>query len=327
MMDKYQYKFHVEESLFKIQEYIINNPNKCVDDKLFTPSNKQDIACNVSAHRMSSSAGFTLIELVVTIVIIGILSALGGMFISQQVGGYVDLERRTELVDQAETSLRRMQRDVRAALPNSVRTFDDGKGIELLHVVDGGRYRDSAGATGDDILDFTKADSSFEVLGGLQHSDEVESGFRVVVYNLTADESDDIANAYSDDNAGIINDGGIIDDDPTNIINLDPAKEFPLSSPYQRFFIVDEAVSYRIVDTELRRYSGYTIDNTPGPDIGEFGDLVAEHLVSADSSFSYESGNASRSGLVTIQLALEDTVRAEGERITLLHQVHVDNAP
>lgn len=60
------------------------------------------------------------------------------MFISRPMEGYVDLKRRAELVDQAEMSLRRMQRDIRTALPNSVRIFDSGKGVEFLHVVDGG---------------------------------------------------------------------------------------------------------------------------------------------------------------------------------------------
>jgi len=39
--------------------------------------------------------------------------------------------------------------------------------------------------------------------------------------------------------------------------------------------------------------------------------------------FRYRPGNAMRGGLVTIELVLEQA----GERISLLQQVHVDNAP
>ncbi|MDQ7073061.1 MAG: hypothetical protein Q9N32_05720 [Gammaproteobacteria bacterium] len=34
-----------------------------------------------------------------------------------------------------------MQRDIRSALPNSIRISADGKTLELLHTINGGRYR------------------------------------------------------------------------------------------------------------------------------------------------------------------------------------------
>ena len=278
------------------------------------------VPASVCRRLYVSGAGFTLVELVVTIVIIGILSSLGGMFISKPIESYIDLERRTELVDQAEMALRRMQRDIRAALPNSVRTFAGGKGIEFLHVVDGGRYRRSGVG---DPLEFLMPDSTsaFDVLGKLKYFDKIKDDDFVVVYNLVA--SGTSQNAYNHDNEVEINLSASSD----TFIALDPPAQFPLSSPYQRFFIVDKAVSYKIVGTELRRYAEDTFDNNPGPADDDSYALVAKHLVLSDSDFTYDSGTNSRGGLVTIRLALEDTVRAPGERITLLHQVHVDNAP
>jgi MSHA biogenesis protein MshO len=259
---------------------------------------------------------------VVTIVIVGILSSLGGMFISQPIEGYIDLERRTELVDQAEMALRRMQRDIRAALPNSVRVSTDGKRIEMLHVVDAGRYRRQVNAVGSgDVLSFTSPDASFDVLGGLQHFSEINSGSdKLIVYNLTTSGSS--ANAYIGDNVATVAAGST-----AVSIKLNPSMLFPFSSPYQRFFIVDEAVTYFISSGQLRRCHGYSYGATQYSPISGSGDLVAKYLVLANSDFTYDTGSASRGGLVTIQLALEDMVRATGERITLLHQVHVDNAP
>jgi MSHA biogenesis protein MshO len=269
-----------------------------------------------------------MVELVVTIVIIGILASLGGMFISRPMEGYVDLKRRAELVDQAEMALRRMQRDIRAALPNSIRTFDGGKGIEMLHVVDGGRYRRLPDDEGNDhILSFTEDNTNFEVLGELQHFSDVdtENDF-VVIYNLTATGSN--ANAYSGDNIKQLHNTST-----ESILQFVPAVRFPYSSPYQRFFIVDKAISYKIegnptVGYRLWRYSGYEINNSPvGPDpselIEDYRDLVAKFIDEENSSFDYSSATSTRSGLVTMRLTLEDNE----ESISLLHQVHVDNAP
>jgi len=267
-------------------------------------------------------SAFTLVELVVTIVIIGILASMGGMFISRPMEGYVDLKRRAALVDQAESALRRMQRDIRAALPNSIRVFDGGKGIEFLHIVDGGRYRRrpdpnaTPPAKQDNVLQFDHADTEFEVLGGLEHFSRIDTANDfVVIYNLAA--SGGTANAYTGDNAAFLGNAST-----AAILELDPGKRFPYASPFQRFFIVDTAISYTVENGELRRYSGYTVDNTPGPDTGDSSSLVAKHL-DENSYFAYQSATANRSGLAIMHLYLADS----GEGISLLHQVHVNNTP
>ncbi|MCD6525957.1 MAG: prepilin-type N-terminal cleavage/methylation domain-containing protein [Desulfuromonas sp.] len=272
-----------------------------------------------------SSTGFTLIELIVVIVIIGILAPMGGMLISRPVQSYIDMARRTELVDQAEMSLRRMQRDIRAAVPNSVRISSDGKRLELYYAVDGGRYRLKLASDGSgDPLDFLAADSSFDVPGGLQHFGEVQTGDKVVVYNLSATGENNI---YSGDNCVGVDKAN----SSANKLKLTAAKQFLLQSNYQRFFIADEPVCYVISDDdgdgdgELCRHADYPSNATSITPVASLsgGVLVAQHIVLADSAFSYAAGSAQRGGLVTLQLALE----REGERITLLHQVHVDNSP
>jgi len=292
----------------------------------------------LTAQRLSSrcsQAGFTLVELVVTIVIIGILASLGGMFISQPIQGYIDLDRRTQLVGQADQALRRMQRDLRAALPNSVRVFNGGNGIEFLHVVDGGRYRvtsdpaeTNAIVAANTILRFDVADDSFEVLGPLTQERYTVDSCLCAIYNLTADSGTNLCNAYAGTNTAGIR--AIKDNDVQWYIQLDAHTLFPLSSPQQRFYIVDQAVSYVITGGQLRRYAGYTINKEPGPLATDDSDLVTTDLVSIVDGdgkivppFTYNPGTPSHSGLVTLRLA----VAQQGERITLLHQVHVNNAP
>ncbi|WP_316347575.1 type II secretion system protein [Desulfuromonas acetoxidans] len=282
-----------------------------------------------------SQAGFTLVELVVTIVIIGILVSLGGMFISQPIQGYIDLDRRTQLVGQADQALRRMQRDLRAALPNSVRVFNGGNGIEFLHVVDGGRYRVTSDPAETDltlvansILRFDVADDYFEVLGPLDTTEYTAANCLCAIYNLTADSGTNLCNAYAATNTAAIQ--AVETSGTRRFIRLATATFFPLSSPQQRFFVIDQAVSYVITGGQLRRYAGYTINQVPGPATGDNYDLVTTDLVTVVDAggtpvdpFTYDPGTPSHSGLVTLRLALEQ----EGERITLMHQVHVNNAP
>jgi MSHA biogenesis protein MshO len=270
--------------------------------------------------------GFTLLELIMVIVITGILATMTTDIITFPVNSYLDLERRTTLVDTADIALRRMQRDIRRALPNSIRITGGGTVIEMLHTTDGGRYRSmvdgtKAAAAGlcdgnplTDSLDLSVADDCFEVMGGLKSfNPQATSGESLVIYNLGSATAD----AYAGNNRATVADSA-----NANTVKF-TALKFPFASPQQRFFIVDTPVTYRC-DTatgRLLRYSSYAIaasqPNPPGVD----GRLQANKI--AACAFSYQSGASSRSGLVTVAITVTD---AAGESVRLLHQIHVDNA-
>ncbi|MCF7970836.1 MAG: type II secretion system GspH family protein [Methylococcaceae bacterium] len=260
--------------------------------------------------------GFTLIELIMVIVIVGILSTITTDLITLPVKSYLDLERRTTLVDTAEMSLRRMQRDIRRALPNSI-IANGGSTLELLHTTEGGRYRATVSDAGlGDILDFSTDDTQFDVIGSLN---AVPSGF-LVIYNTGSIG----ANAYNKDNLATINSG----ESTINSIQLTTAKLFPYRSPQQRFYIVDTPITYSCTNGELRRYDN-KIDNLyiisdPSPALSSLNYKLQAKTKTITCKFNYDPGSATRAGLVTLEITLTDNAN---ESVKLIHQVHVDNVP
>ena len=147
----------------------------------------------------STRRGFTLVELVITLSVSAIVAGLVSSFIARPMEGYVDLARRAVLVDSGETALRRIARDVHAALPNSLRIGAGATAVELLHTADGARYRRAPGTNPSsedhtavsDVLDFS-GDTSFNVLGRFGHlaftyGSPLPALTRLAIYTTTTD--------------------------------------------------------------------------------------------------------------------------------------------
>lgn len=262
--------------------------------------------------------GFTLIEAVVVIVVTGIVAAAVAMFIRIPVQSYFDLDRRADMNDTADTALRRIGRDMRLSLPNSVRVSEDGRAIELLHTHAGGRYRIAADASGaGDVLDFNRVDTSFDILGppvSLDASDQI------VIYNLGVPGAD----AYEDQRPGVphVRRAYAGAAGKMSSITITTDTVFPFDSPGHRFQVVDTPVTYRCSGGVLMRYAGYPIGPVqPDPPSGGVASVLAENV--SDCRFMYAPGVMEHSGLVAMRLVI---TRNE-ESVTLYHEVHVSNAP
>jgi MSHA biogenesis protein MshO len=256
-----------------------------------------------------SMGGFTLTEAIMVIVITGILASMVAVFIQKPVQGFFDTARRAALVDTADTILRRISRDVREALPNSVRV-SGGTALEFLHVRSAGRYREQGPG---DSLDFTTNDTSFDVLGSPV---SVQSGDSIVVYNLGITG----ASAYEAPGTSRRIAAAPFGASLSNVA-FTSAAAFVLASPAKRFQVIDTPVSYVCSGTQMLRYSGYAIAPTQPVPPAIAGALIATKV--SGCNFAYASGVSEREALVTLSLALTDT----GETVSLIYQIHVNNAP
>jgi MSHA biogenesis protein MshO len=289
--------------------------------------------------------GFTLIELVIVILILGILAGMLFNIMRGPITQFIQVEQRANLVDIAETALLRMTREIRLAVPNSVRV--SGTAIEFLRTVDGGRYRRKHDGTNNDIcvsgtdkIKLKKNSDCFEVLGSLDNlpgspvtgSNQAncfdQSALCIVIFNTGQSG----ANAYAGDNiaaVSAISSSGITFDNSGDV----PGFKFPHKSPRQRFQIVDTPVTFLCddsVDNTIRRYAEYDISSTQPTNGGAAplssaaqNNLLANMIT--DCTFTYSAGTASRAGLITLSITVRDDDL--GQEVTLLQQAHVDNQP
>ena len=129
--------------------------------------------------------GFTLVEMIVTLVLFGLMAATLVVFLKPAVDSWLAVRTRAALASDADHALRRMLRDVRAAVPNSIRT-PGTQCFELVPTGGGGRYRMAAdGVTaGSAPADPQATTTQFDVFSSLQPLPAV--GDWVVVDNQNA---------------------------------------------------------------------------------------------------------------------------------------------
>ena len=265
-------------------------------------------------------AGFSLVELIVVISIVGILAGIVSVFIRNPIEGYMAAARRAELTDSADGALLRMARDLRRALPNSVRVTQVGSAyyLEYLPIADGGRYRAAqTGAGAGDVLDFgSGSDASFDVLGASVSAAATQF---LVIYNLGLDASSD---AWQGGNRRNVTSSGVV----SNLAFTASGAALPLESPNQRFYLVDPPVSF-VCDPAagtLRRHADYGAPSAAQPSsFSDAGALLAKRVKAC--SFVYAAGASQRLGQLTLWLQLENSDGDNVEQVSLYREVVVNN--
>jgi MSHA biogenesis protein MshO len=266
--------------------------------------------------------GFTLIELVVAITISAIVVVFAAMFISAPLGAYETHSRRATLVADTAGAWPRMEADLRAALPNSLRARRNGSymAIEMLKVLDVGRYK---------VLPATVTFDTGGVYGGAG----------VPRYLSVNNLGTATANAYAF-SGSITSAATAVSVVPhiatgESTVTASPAPSFTADSPKQRLYFVEGPVTYlcdEVVGT-LRRYANYPISvnqtsfDTPAEfsAAGAVGELVTSGLTSCNFETSPMDSTARSTATQTAAVRL--TTTSNGDSVTLLHSVHAEYAP
>ena len=277
--------------------------------------------------------GFTLIEMVVTLVLFGVMAVVVAMFFRPAVSTWLAMRTRSELVARSDQAMRRMLQDVRVAVPNSLRTPSTDC-IEMVPTSVGGRYRtdiDTVNA-GSAPVDPQAATTSFDVLTPMATLPAV--GDWVVIDNQNP--GDVYSGANRSAITGVSTPAATLGRHRLAINSM----QFPLGYDGARFTVVpnaQKAVFYvcsgasTTLDSNgdapgvLYRLRNYGFNAAaPGACPATTGaDVLANGLRSCRFLYAANQGATQQSGFVSVQLEFT----RNSETASLVFGAHVDNTP
>lgn len=272
---------------------------------------------------INNSKGFTLIEMVVTIVIIGIIGVGISNFIGRSVQGMVDTGQRQQLAATGWLVSEKVSRALRLALPNSIRLNAGGTCLEYIPIVAGSDYLS---------VPILSTVSSFEAVpfSNLAVSDDFSAvSYRVAVYPSTiTDLYEDVSSANTQATiSSLITDLEDTTSDPAVTPNavkveLAAAHRFITDSPTNRFFVVRQPEMFCFDGQFLYRYRDYGFrSNLPTSSLSN--QSVMGSSLSA-GLFTYSPGDLARSAVVSIAF----NVLGDGGNIQSVDQeVQIRNVP
>lgn len=273
---------------------------------------------------MPRQQGFTLLELIMVLVMLGAVSSMVAVFIRSPVDAYLDGNRRAALSDAADTALRRMSRELRQALPNSIRS-PSANCIEFIPTRTGARYRANDLVEGDgSALDFSAADGRLNILApnsAWTADQQVRAGDLIAVYNLGPGMND----AYSADNTATVTSVGSVNGGTETSLAITP-KKFPLASAANRLHVIpgdEPVVAFQCIGGQLLRRSNHGLNNSCPLSVSAPGrqTLLASQV--EDCEFLVGSADLQRNSLVQLVLTLQNN----NETVRLYTEVHTSNVP
>ena len=280
---------------------------------------------------MRKSQGFTLIELITVIIILGIASAGIASFVRGSMQTYIDVSTREQLVTESRFAIERLKREIANAVPNSVR-ITGNTSYHCLEFVPINWATVYTRLPEPDNLEMDVV--ALHDINNVPYTLPTGDNFAVVYPTRSEDIYDASRNRRV--NVTACNDDGDGDcstlDDSDDIVQLSVTGQFAQSSPASRVYLVDRAVSFCVYQNALIRYENDIITNQ----LGAFPGLpvIAEHVVnvlsadpannpSEDDPFRIISTRLQSNAIVEVRLRFSDN----GEQIAYQQEIHVANVP
>ncbi|MGR6500813.1 PilW family protein [Shewanella sp. Koi 1] len=284
----------------------------------------------LSAKRMArSKRGFTLVEMVTVILILGILVVGVSSFIIFGTRIFVESSSVDQVLSQSRFAVERMTRELRSAVPNSVRLNGNGltyQCVEFVPIEASTTYLampivpSAAALTGTVILNAT---------------DNIKDNQYIWIYPLT---DSDVYNSARQKRAQIKTFTSPGEPpNPANQVTLTfmASTRFAEASTRQRIYFGSSPVSYCFEksassnELTLKRYTGYGLNvSQPMPSSMSAGVLMAQNVANALNDSADLPLILTPSSLVNNAMVhLQPRFNVNGETFQYRHQVQVINVP
>ncbi|WP_323926912.1 PilW family protein [Aeromonas caviae] len=275
------------------------------------------------------ACGFTLVELVMVILLLGVMATFASQFIGIGTQIYGDASRREQLMSDARFALERLNREVRDAVPGSLRiedeaynALDQGSCLRFWPIATASRYLALNLAVSDSAstlaLVMATPASAANPLGVDENA--VKAGDKLVVFPVPVSNTAEPLLAGCDYGRCVVQVTQVMTPPVSGAqtIHYD-GPGLDGFSPASRVYFAREQVRYCVTGTTLTRAS--TIIGGSLPDPGE-GVLMAEHL-RPHSYYFYREEGAFNESEVGLRLEFEQ----RDERVVFHHKLETLNVP
>lgn len=264
-----------------------------------------------------TTCGFTLIEMIAVIVILSILAAMGGTFVVSSTNAYQSSQTRTRLVNTGRQAIERMSRQLRIALPYSLRLTNSNQCIEFMPIASGGNYLGLKNSddtyTGylPDLINGGGALASFDVS---PHTIDFGSAQFVSVGAMAANEVYGVNPASR----------ATLSSRSDTQLTLSAAKIWQRNSVNKRFYLLNTPQAFCVINNQLRFYDNQSATAVADPEVNLSStySLLADN-VTATTPFALTAGSENRNTIVQITIAFAH----KAESVPFTHSVMVRNVP
>lgn len=254
--------------------------------------------------------GFTLIEMVISIILLAVVGLFLGSVIRQGLSIYVDSSAREALIQQGRFVTERLSRELREAVPNSVLVANGC--IEFLPITNSAIYSS---------LPSSLAPSMTIRLLPIEKS--LAADERLVVYPLDGEALRQAVSSAAQ-TAQVATDVDFTSPNDRTMVNvtLTQAASFERQSPARRVYFYRTPVAFCYENNRIYRYADYELDRSAlQPSELGTGVLMAENL--SQASFQVAEPELQRNGLIKIELIFAD----RGEEVRFDHDALIYNTP
>ncbi|HCM47676.1 MAG TPA: hypothetical protein DIS98_09280 [Colwellia sp.] len=263
-------------------------------------------------------SGFTLMELIIVIIIMGVMSVGIAGFIKLSTQTYVNVTERDELLANARFAVERLNREVRNAVPNSMRVRSNGiiRCLEFVPIITSTIYTEIPVAPETAVNTLTVI--PFQLPNTTNHV--------VIVYPLNSAEVYQSHNVSSGKAFLISEYPESTTVDGLDIMKLANAVQFNEDSPTNRAYIFNTPVSYCLNGSTLIRYVGYDFNASqllPPFFVNGSNSLMAENIDFSSSSFTVFQASLRRNAVIQIKL----NFTRDGEEMIFDNAIHIINIP